>query len=113
MTPEILIAIVSLLTTLALGFYAIFWVPRRVENTFYELKDELIEWFATEKGMVFVATLGKLFGTGAMSSVKFGAGKSKSIDIMGFKIPQSWVESFINPLVESQVKKWVPEIGQT
>jgi len=85
-----------------------------IKNYVEDQKIELFNYFHTQEGMVMVASLGKLFGAGAMSSVKFPK-SGGNIDLFGMKIPRQWVDSFIEPIIQGQMKKMGigEQIGQT
>ena len=78
-------------------------LPQQAENMVFNVKDEVFEWFKSEEGMIFVASLGKLFGAGAMQAIKMPK-SSGSLKIFGYKVPQQVVDAIIS--------KFIPGAGQ-
>lgn len=96
--------ILSVLIPSISTFIALVVAQKLFKNAIESQKNELFDWLKTEDGMMTVASLGRLFGAGAMQAV--GTGKrGGSMKIFGFKIPNSVIDNIVTPIILGEAKK--------
>jgi hypothetical protein len=100
-----LIAALILLCVVGTSVYAVKTMkqaPKLIESAAFSLIDSVFDYIHTEEGMAEVATVGKVFGAGAMSVLKLPRG-SAGMKITGNKT----IDGLLTQIIAAKAPKWL------
>jgi len=98
--------IIAFLTAIMAFLFAYIGGKTAMRKEIEQQKTWFFGWIKSQEGIELVATVGKLFGAGAMSALG-RAPRGKTMNIFGIKVPSEVVSALIQKYVNPE--KLIPE----